>query len=340
MEIRSSAPTQRVKQRGELDVTEDVPQLKKWAALQKRVCGACGLRAALLCCLLLIFTAGVQQLVHEKFKFETLYPDFEAGTASCDKAKAPPEALRLGGILSFFSQDGLSVGLTSLWPRIANATQANHQAFASLLGVPYKQVTSGHRRCGKMRAVAEALKCIAPGTWLFFIDADAAFKASVTPCAPAPSLSPMHCDALAWHGNTTQGRGKCPSSIRALAAFHGNVFRYSGRDPSLLNLWPFGLFAVRHDAFGLDWLERVASRLESELLLCRLSSIPERKAAFWVTTPADKCKIWPNDQWFSSYFLHLTSGTEENIKGDAARTEAFLEMVERESRALEAAMAR
>ena len=127
-----------------------------------------------------------------------------------------------------------------------------------------------------MRAVAEALKCIAPGTWLFFIDADAAFKASVTPCAPAPSLSPMHCDALAWHGNTTQGRGKCPSSIRALAAFHGNVFRYSGRDPSLLNLWPFGLFAVRHDAFGLDWLERVASRLESELLLCRLSSIPER----------------------------------------------------------------
>ncbi|CAE7625040.1 unnamed protein product [Symbiodinium sp. KB8] len=97
-------------------------------------------------------------------------------------------------------------------------------------------------------------------------------------------------------------------------------------------MWPFGLFAIRHDAFGLDWLERVASRLESELLLCRLSSIPERKAAYWVTTDSDKCKIWPNDKHFARHFLHLTSGTDENVKESEDATEAFLGMVEQASR--------
>ncbi|CAE7728234.1 Tmem107, partial [Symbiodinium microadriaticum] len=112
-----------------------------------------------------------------------------------------PEALRLGGIVSYFTQEGGSVGLSSLWPRIANATRANHQAFATLAGVPYKQITWGHRRCGKMRAVAEALKCIPPGAWLFFIDADAAFRAQTEPCTARDPLSP------------------------AMVSFHATIFR-------------------------------------------------------------------------------------------------------------------
>lgn len=178
---------------------------------------------------------------------------------------------------------------------------------------------------------------IPPGAWLFFIDADAAFRAQTEPCTARDPLSPapMHCDALPWHENGTDGRGlgtaRCATAVKAMVSFHATIFRDRHRDPSLLNMWPFGLFAIRHDAFGLDWLERVASRLESELLLCRLSSIPERKAAYWVTTDSDKCKIWPNDKHFARHFLHLTSGTDENVKESEDATEAFLGMVEQET---------
>eukprot|EP00439_Symbiodinium_sp_Y106_P010094 s8819_g1.t1 len=79
--------------------------------------------------------------------------DPDAAEGSRDLFASSDEKASRGGIVSYFTQEG----------GIANATRANHQAFATLAGVPYKQITWGHRRCGKMRAVAEALKCIPPG---------------------------------------------------------------------------------------------------------------------------------------------------------------------------------
>ncbi|CAE7256002.1 pmpB [Symbiodinium sp. CCMP2592] len=216
--------------------------------------------AVLLVLLLLICALGVLELVDQKFRFEPLYANYEEVTESCSPIFGMPEALRLGGIVSYFTQEGGSVGLSSLWPRIANATRANHQAFATLAGVPYKQITWGHRRCGKMRAVAEALKCIPPGAWLFFIDADAAFRAQTEPCTARDPLSPapMHCDALPWHENGTDGRGlgtaRCATAVKAMASFHATIFRDRHRDPSLLNLASCYGFRVKGYRDVLFWV--------------------------------------------------------------------------------------
>eukprot|EP00439_Symbiodinium_sp_Y106_P070041 s823_g12.t1 len=124
-------------------------------------------------------------------------PDPDAAEGSRDLFASSDEKASRGGIVSYFTQEG----------GIANATRANHQAFATLAGVPYKQITWGHRRCGKMRAVAEALKCIPPGAWLFFIDADAAFRAQTEPCTARDPLLAQSTRSCRKH--SVQSRGVC-----------------------------------------------------------------------------------------------------------------------------------
>ncbi|KAH8047871.1 hypothetical protein JL720_15980 [Aureococcus anophagefferens] len=70
------------------------------------------------------------------------------------------------------------------WPVVANATAANHAAYAAAHGLPYARAApAGARaRCGKLRAVGAALADAPAGKWLVFADADLSFAcATATP---------------------------------------------------------------------------------------------------------------------------------------------------------------
>ena len=59
----------------------------------------------------------------------------------------------------------VDAGVETAWPAVANATAANHAAYAAAHGLPYARAApAGARaRCGKLRAVGAALADAPPG---------------------------------------------------------------------------------------------------------------------------------------------------------------------------------
>ena len=113
------------------------------------------------------------------------------------------------------------------WTEIAAITLENHRLAASKLGARYVRASSSERGawCGKLREIHKLLGTIPRGSWLLFVDADAAFR--------------------------------CRANVTA------SLQGFSGRRASLVVGNRFGIFAARHDKYALGWLDRMARALET-----------------------------------------------------------------------------
>jgi hypothetical protein len=81
-------------------------------------------------------------------------------------------------LMSFFvarennkSSHMANVADPGIWSRIRRATIANHAAVAAAASLEYESHgrDGDHPRCGKLRAVADALRRIPVGQWLFYL---------------------------------------------------------------------------------------------------------------------------------------------------------------------------
>ena len=260
-----------------------------------------------------------------------------------------------------------AAGRASLYPRIHEASAANHRAVADLMGVPYVQggglefhglrSPSGgmHALCEKMRFVRQPLDShVAEGHWLLFADADAAFKCSPL-CLPAkrpPSKSPGSLGAP----SNTSGH----ASEKELLRRHGaprllNHTRCAGANPWLNELveaawdarradvsfmiWSaFGGFAVRNDAWTralfADWTSVLATRP----LLCMLSNVPDVAGFHLVYGPMTsrsyeerRCSTLYVPELERGGSLHTMHIAGQDEKRDHTRVEAWIHALQRET---------
>ncbi|EGB13023.1 hypothetical protein AURANDRAFT_60735 [Aureococcus anophagefferens] len=201
----------------------------------------------------------------------------------------------------------VDAGVEAAWPVVANATAANHAAYAAAHGLPYARAApAGARaRCGKLRAVGAALADAPAGKWLVFADADLSFA-----CATA----------------TPPGAG-LDRALRLAA-------RAGGHGTGLLDLVVadrFGLFAARRTRWARRFLARLAAFLDARPALCALSPMPENAAFEAVATPRDRCRVaFVSDPAFAAA-RHLVGAA---AKRDADRAAAFADRAARDAACL------
>ena len=201
----------------------------------------------------------------------------------------------------------VDAGVEAAWPVVANATAANHAAYAAVHGLPYARAApAGARaRCGKLRAVGAALADAPAGKWLVFADADLSF-ACATATAPGAGLD---------------------RALRLAA-------RAGGHETGLLDLVVadrFGLFAARRTRWARRFLARLAAFLDARPALCALSPMPENAAFEAVATPRDRCRVaFVSDPAFAAA-RHLVGAA---AKRDADRAAAFAHRAARDAACL------
>ena len=190
---------------------------------------------------------------------------------------------RVALLMSYFvnnkSNHMANVAAPETWRRIRRATRANHAAVAAAASLPYTSEgrNGDHPRCGKLRAVANALRRVPIGQWLFYVDADLGLlSASAAYCGETGHVAR---EPATPGGACSSASGRLFDAL--LTSARRAAWERDGSDPSIFS---FGasynhdltdFMAFRHDELARGWLERFTSMQAHHPVLCRLFTAPD-----------------------------------------------------------------